>query len=181
MKKNYDIFNGQEDLIDKVIEFYMSPILNPEKFEEIKAVCLEWDSKMRQARGQTMITMGHFSVFDFIKYMTKTKQVGNGIKSKLVELLLELLDDELVIIASEEFLNQSGEKRYKANSERAKYLHERGLIKHLIFGFNFIIQKYSASVFKIENIKGTGDDEKISIGTGFLFRYRKQMVKLLQP
>lgn len=179
MKRNYDIFLGQEDLIDNVIEFFTSPAVNPEKFEEIRTVCLEWDKRMRQGRGETMINMGHLSAFDFIGYMTTTKQVGNGIKTKLVDLLLELLDDELVVLKSDEILSVTDGKRYKVNGDRAKYLHERGLIKNLIFGFNYIIQKYSSSVFKIENIKKVSGEEIVSIGTGFLMRYKKQIGEVI--
>ncbi|MBD0365431.1 MAG: trypsin-like peptidase domain-containing protein [Flavisolibacter sp.] len=104
--------------------------------------------------------------------MNETKQIGKGIKTNIVEILVKLPEENVILIKLDSFVNKATLQSFKVNAELAKWLYGRELIKNLIFGFNYIIERYSNSVFKIDvKQKNKGDD--FSIGTGFLFRYRK--------
>jgi len=116
------------------------------------------------------------SVFDFLMYMTETKQIGNGIKTSIVETLIHSLERERIVNVLPENFGNSHDRRYKASGDYAKFFYDRDLILNVACGWRYIIDRYSNSVVKIEHKDKAGD---ISIGTGFYFFARNE--KFIKP
>lgn len=163
---SYQIISSNLDLARKTIDYFMAEIVSPELFEEIKSIGIKWSNKMNKLNGENFIGMGYLSVFDFMMYMSDTKQMGDGIKMHIVEVLVHALEDEGIVSFLPENFGNLQDRRYKANGDFAKFFYDRDLILNLVCGWRYIIDKYSNSVLKIEHETQKGD---FSIGTGFYY------------
>lgn len=159
---------------EKAIQYFTCQVTNPDKFENVKQVALENNSNEHKTG---LIELGYLSLSDYYNYLSKTKQVGNGIQSSFVQGLIHSLESHNIIHTLPEGLVNSNEMRYKASGEYTKFLFDRGLILNLVCGWKYIIERYSKSVLKIEHINSNDD---YSIGTGFYFAVgNKKTVKHL--
>lgn len=162
----YQIVTSNIDLAKKTIDYFMAEVTNPEKFEEIKRIGIEQTIKMNKPIGESFISMGYLSVFDFIMYMSETKQIGDGMQMAIVEVLIHALEDERIVNVLPENFGNSQDRRYKASGVYAKFLCDRDLILNIACGWRYIIDRYCNSVVKIEHKDKNGD---FFIGTGFYF------------
>lgn len=108
--------------------------------------------------------MGYLAVTDYLFYMTDKNLVGEGISIEIIEVTVKLLEEKRIIIPQVLNIN----KVYAANGKYTKTICDLDLTFNILFGFNYIIEKYQQSVVKIENINKVGDS---SIGTGFVIKY----------
>ena len=108
--------------------------------------------------------MGFFSITDFKNFMSENKEVSLTI-SKL-EILINALEKKKILKRLPTIVGVSDKPRYNANSEYTKFLYNRKLILNTIYGWNYVIEKYSNSVIKIQHLDKKGD---YHIGTGFYF------------
>lgn len=115
-------------------------------------------------KDQRFLEQGYLSVIDFFMYMGKTDQVGNGINTPLVDIVIEsLIEHGFVGQLDTMFgISSSGHKRFKPNPGVCE-TYKKGLILNKLLGFNFIIKKYAASIVKI----ATNKDGNEGLGTGF--------------
>lgn len=167
MIDHISLLKANSELVKRTIEYFTAESTNPKAFKEIKEIGVEKSNHFKKRNGETFINMGYLSVFDFTMYLFEKNMAGNaGVKPRVVELTLKLMEDKLIISALDPAtLGNRSEKRYKSNIEYAKLLYDKDLIDNLIFGINHIISKYQNSVVKIENIDKNKD---AAIGTGFL-------------
>lgn len=113
-----------------------------------------------------VIEVGYLSVNDFVHYMAQTEQ-QKLVKISLIHDLVKSLTEHKVLTLLMESLVNPNEKRYQASGGGyVEFLYNRDLILNLLCGWNFIVNKYSNSVMKIEHQDRNGD---YSIGTGFYF------------
>jgi S1-C subfamily serine protease len=119
-----------------------------------------------------------FSIDFFLKLSAKLYHVRGGDDNggslhsigEAFELLLEgaILDMPYAIFHRDTHRGQLPElknQHYTLNKNFADYLIKNGLIYNHLFGFNYIIDRYTTSVVKIEVRQG--DD--IALGTGWIF------------
>jgi len=160
----YQLLTLHRKLTNQIIRYFTAEVTNPTLFEEIKRIGIERSNNLRKSNGATFINMGYLSVFDFAMYMRETNEITGGIKMKIVELILKALEEEAIVTSLQEHFGDNQDKRYKANGEYTKLLHERHLIFNVLCGWRYIIENYCNSVVKIEN-----KSVDSSIGTGFYF------------
>lgn len=165
MITEYHILNTDDKLVDEIISFFTAQGTNPELFREIKEICIKYSNQLHKPNGESMINWGFLSGSDFLNYMTDTGKIGQGIKTRFVEIALQQLVKNYLITPMDTILVNHQDQRYKVSGEYAIMLYQKGLIKNLLYGLNYIIDSYKASVVKIEPISKEGD---YSIGTGFL-------------
>ncbi len=63
---NYDLFREHEGLLDQAIDFFTAEATNPEKFQQIRAICIECDKKYNGGRAESFINLGYLSVSVFL-------------------------------------------------------------------------------------------------------------------
>lgn len=159
------ILNTNDKLVDDIIIFFTAQVTDPLLFSKIQEICTAYGQKYKKQNAESFIQMGYLSGFDFLNYMTETKKIGNGIRTRFVEIALEQMVKNYIISPMDSIIINNQVRSYKANGEYTKMLFQKKLIKNLIYGFNYIIDRYKNSVVKIEHINKDGDH---SIGTGFL-------------
>ncbi|MCL9804602.1 serine protease [Flavobacterium amniphilum] len=164
----HEIIGSNIDLAKIVINFFTAEQTNPELFKQIKEICISKSNHFNKLNGESYIESGFLSLFDFSQYMSYTKLNGGGYKIYQVELLVNKLVENHIISPLPELLtvNHSNERRFKSGSNLTQFLYERDLILNVVCGWNYIINKYSNSVVKIEHKAHNGD---CSIGTGFYY------------
>lgn len=168
MIDNQKTLLSQPELVKATVDFFTSSATNLELFKDIKEFSIKFSNKMNKRNAETFINMGCLSTFDFTMYVNENKDkwgLTGGILVRLVELVLETLQRKLIITKVESMLTGSDDIRYQVNENYAKSLYEQNLIYNVMFGFQYIIDRYRNSIIKIENIDQNKDH---SIGTGFL-------------
>jgi hypothetical protein len=165
------LFSGQEELVDKVILFFTAKSTNPELFQKIVAHCENNPLAAGNPNHAVFLKMGHLSLNDFLYYESASAN-QKGIPIGIVERILERLCQNF-ILSKEQFLLSGRHSPYRLNGEVAQFFYSRNLIKDVIFGFNYIVQKYQESIFKIVVKTGNKDsDRDFNIGTGFLLNWQ---------
>lgn len=159
-----------EELIRFIIDFYLSKIINPTLFEDIKIKLENHPFFNREPNHNVCIILGEFSRDDFIIYAQETKFKGVRLNSFIVHNTIDLLSQNLIISEKQPWIPYFNTTRYVINEVWALYLYKNNLILNCLFGFDYIINKYKEAVIKIENIY----KDEYDIGTGFLIKYRKE-------
>lgn len=164
MTREYAILSSKDNLVNEIIDFFTAKEVNLLLFETIKDICIRYSNKYNKFNGELYIKKGLLSGFDFLMYMLDQKKAGDGIPTNFVDLTLQQLAKHYIIIPMDSLVFKSEEQRYNTNGELTKSLYDHNLIKNLLYGFNYIIERYKNSVVKIIHINRHGDS---SIGTGF--------------
>lgn len=162
MRWNY-LFSEHEELIDKIIKFFTSKATDPPLFHDIVEKCQNNPLEINNLRHNPILKLGSLTTKDFYFYEeTFIKQ--NRCPVIVIDAILNRLC-ESGILFTQSILQSSNDLVYTPNEPYARFLYSRGLIKNIIFGFNYIAGNYQDSVFKIIVKTESGND---SIGTGFL-------------
>lgn len=166
----HEITKSHLELAKELVNFFMAEFSDVDIFEKIRNFCL----KNNDNNSAVCIGLGYFSTSDFKNYYLSSHFNSNSsvssVSPRVVEYLIEKLLENHVIRSMPKSLSVSlSEQRFQYNGEFAKFLYERDLVFNVIFGWNFIINKYSYSVLKVEHTSQNGD---ISMGTGFYFAIR---------
>jgi S1-C subfamily serine protease len=169
MITDYQILSANDDLVSEVINFFTAKETNPKLFEEIKKICIERNNKVVYPNGENYIKSGILSHYDFLMYMSETNKAQSGIKTHFVEITLKQLVKHYILEPLDSVVGHKQAPRYRVSGKYAKMMCDQGLIKNLLYGFNYIISEYKNSVVKIEHFDKNGDS---SIGTGFLIAER---------
>ena len=159
------LFSGYEQWVDDIIDFFTSKATNPELHQEIVRIC---KTETEQDRiHDVRLGHGYLWVRDFVDYRASFTPNGQRyIPFEVLQEVLSRLCKASILFQSVSFRdNTDGDRPYSVNEPLAQYLYSRDLIKNVIFGFNYIAERYSKSVFKII-VKADNGDE--STGTGFL-------------
>ncbi len=145
----------------KVIRFFLAKVIDQVFFEDIKNKLLEEGQKDVE---QNRINLGMFSLYEFGLYFGSYKRIiTNTTISRLVQnFMLEPANIQI-----------RGMHYYQLNEKYVKSLFELGVIENLLFGFQYVINKYRHSVFKIENTLKNGDK---GIGTGYLISLGSNLI-----
>lgn len=166
MFEDEDLLNTHEELVKRVVDFFISEVVYPTEFTEIKNVCQVFLNKANKKNEIVFLSLGYLSISDFSYYASHKKYFKEGIKIDIVQTIVEILKKNKIINQQSSMINAFVlEPRYKVNPVPAFLYSNFNIIYNVIFGFNYIIKRYRQSVFKIENID---KNEDYSIGTGFL-------------
>lgn len=151
-------------MIDKIIEFFMSYQCNKGLFLKIMDSSKEHKNFFDGEKDQRYLEQGYLSVIDFFMFMGKTDQVGTGINTSLVDIVIDSLVEHGFVGPLDTMygISSSGHKRFKPAPGVCE-TYNNGLILNKLLGFNFIIKKYAGSIVKI----ATNKDGKEGLGTGF--------------
>lgn len=167
----YTVLRQYEDLITAVMEFFTSKATRPEYFEEIKEFCKDHTALKLILNHETFLSLGYLTRDDFMMYTT-TKKVLKSVPLQAFDLILEALTENLVLLKMEPNTMNNTHSLFMANTNLAKFYHSNGLLFNKLFGFNYIIEKYIPSVFKIEHFK----DGNTEIGNGFLIPFENNLI-----
>lgn len=137
----------------KVIKFFLAKVIEPSLFEEIKKKFLK-DGQKEDERNR--INLGIFSLREFGLFFGTYERI-------ITKTTINKLVDNFMLEPTEYRINQH--QYYRLNELYVKSLFHLEVIENLLFGFQFIINKFRNSVFKIEHTDINGDP---SIGTGYL-------------
>jgi len=168
----YRVLRQYENLITVVIDFFTSKATNPEYFEEIKLYCKEHSLLKRILNHDVFLNLGYLTRDDFLMFTTGNKKVENGVPVQILDLILEALTENLILLKMEPNSMNNTHSMFMVNDNLAKFYHNNGLLFNKLFGFNYIIEKYIPSVFKIEHIK----NDDVSIGNGFLIPFEETLI-----
>ena len=155
---------------DFVIQFYTSPATNPKLYNNIKQFLLDPETtfyQRRQAR-KALINLGYLNFTDFLDYSTHADwvQTLGGIPTHLIHTTLGLLVKKYILIQEGPGGLTGSQIEYQVNPNISQEFRNIEIIKNVIFGLEFIFNKYKNSIVLIEISK----DDKCSAGTGFLYQ-----------
>lgn len=159
MDKYYFLKNNMKE-VEKVVNFFLCSIIDPKEYENIKPYFLE------KRPDDYLTRMGMFTKSDFFIYNAEKKGYSS-FELSTVNNTIELLCLKSFLFERTTNLNSSdpfSNYRYSINKDFAKFCFENDLIYNILFGFSYILKKYSESVLLIEHI--TQDDDYTN-GTGF--------------
>jgi S1-C subfamily serine protease len=160
---------GQEELVEKIINFFTASANNPELFAHIReSVKNDKFTKCVVKGHEAVVSMGFLTLWDFLHFENEYAQ-KKGIQPWLVEMVLDRMC-ESGILKADPLIQQSHYRAYMANEYFTQFLSARDCLTNLIFGFPFIAEKYQRSIFKIAVFDDVGDQH---IGTGFLIQIQK--------
>ncbi len=163
MISKYQLYKSSFDLTLKIINFFLAKSVDDRLFELIKNTLID---ESKDETFNNKIKVGQLSLSQFYSFSIDVYKI-NSWPIGLVELVVEDLKNNFLILELNIFRNKN-ERYFQPNSSIAKFASDQNIIDNLIFGFEYIIEKYSDSVVKIENTDFTN---KISIGTGFFNHY----------
>ena len=69
--RDYQLFLSDINLTKETIAFFTSEITNPQKFEEIKKICVPMTLNFNKINANKLIEMGYLSTFDFGIYFSE--------------------------------------------------------------------------------------------------------------
>ncbi|OJV23794.1 MAG: hypothetical protein BGO32_02405 [Bacteroidetes bacterium 37-13] len=167
-----NIINKDEKLIRLLVDFFVAKVNNEDLYQEFKKVTFERNKK--ETAKLKRLRFDYFDTDDFAWFVTQTGRYGaDGVKIDVHH--LDTVFDEL---AQYQILKKpgsifGGEQIYTLNYENIpKELIQSDLIINLIMGWQYTVNRYAKSVFKIEHI-ANGDT---SIGTAFLFQNKNVII-----
>lgn len=169
----YTVLRQYEELIKIVMEFFTSKATNPDYFDKIKEFGKEDPRLKRILNHEAFIRLGYLTRDDFMMYAISNKLV-DSVPVQVLDLILEALTENLIILKMEPNTMNNTHSMFIVNDNLAKHYHSNGLLFNKLFGFDYIIEKYIPSIFKIENIQ----DGKPDIGNGFLIPFDEKLVIL---
>lgn len=148
----------------KIIRFFSAEINNLNEFENIKSVCSSFTSDETDIQ---FIQMGYFSVSDCKFFLFHENPSPNSYSESFITHVLKSLESEHAVNKlPQKIAGYTRVPRYRLDTNFGKFLNDRGLLLNIVAGWQYIIDFYSDSVFKIQHEHSNGD---ISIGTGFYF------------
>ncbi len=159
-----ELLRHNKILVDLAIDFYLSKAINIPHFEEIVKTLESIQNPNEKDKNR--IKLGLFTVNDFMMFVTEKKIIQGGISMRIVEVVVELLENNLLLQKQYNF-GQNLPATYMASVDYVKLVYSYGLVNNILFGFNYIIENYSNSVVMIENIDKNKD---AGIGTGFVIK-----------
>ncbi len=167
-----NIIKKDEKLIRLLVDFFVAKVNNDVLYKEIKNVTFEKNKK--ETAKLKHLRYDYFDSDDFAWFVTQTGRYGaDGVKIDIHH-----LDTVLDELAQYQILKKpgsifGGEQIFSFNHDSIpKELIDSDLIINLIMGWQYTVQRYSNSVFKIEHI-ANGDS---SIGTGFLYQNKNILI-----
>ena len=152
-----------QTLVKNVAEFFTSAALDPAYFDSINKHLLA-QGKPADKASSALRHLGFLRPKDFIDYGV----FGNmGLDIRLLEEILDaFVSIQLLKKGGLNMLIYTHDTFYNANTD-AEYLLKNDLLMNRLFGFEYIIDQYLPTVYKLETWKN-GD---CGIGNGFLVDY----------
>ncbi|MDP2040328.1 MAG: serine protease [Algoriphagus sp.] len=163
-----EFLNKDPYVTQLAIDFFTSEFSNKELHDEIKITLQQRYSKKEPINSSFLRGLG-YSLEDF-NYFGSTRKEYNakGFPVGIGPIIIDLLLKENLIRNTTRAFGAEGEVRYRTNHELTSYLRENNLLDNLIFGIQYIIEKYRNSTFLIEIGYKNGDKAG---GTGFLINH----------
>ena len=174
---NYNNFKEYPILIRQIVDYFTAYEDNPAEFEKIKTVCLKFGDYFGNEKDIHLIETGYLTPMDFYLYMSETKQMDGGIPTELVDQVVASLVEHKFLgkLDTVYGITSSGRDRYKPYKD-ISYASKNDLILNKILGFQYIIDKYKMSIFKVTGKNQKGDER---IGTGFFTLLKNESGKSL--
>lgn len=169
----YVVLRQYEELIKVAMDFFTSKATNPDYFNEIKEFGKDHPILKRIFNHEVFIGLGYLTRDDFMMYAI-TKKLLDSVPMQVLDLILEAFTENLILLKMEPNTMNNTHSMFMVNENFAKYYHSNGLLFNKLFGFDYIIEKYIPSIFKIENIQNGRPD----IGNGFLIPFEERFVIL---
>jgi len=163
---NIDILKSNLALVQIVIDYFAAEFTNTSEYERIKESALKHNQKFKNPNGKTFINLGFLSPLECTLFI-----IDKGIENtgRVIDETIKALEERLIIYPIDKTIGrQITDDRFRLNGEKAAILYRKNLIMNIILGFDYIVQEYKNSVFKIEHVSKNQDH---SIGTGFLIDY----------
>lgn len=165
------VLGFKKQLIIDVFNYFTSEATNISYFEDIKEFALNDPLAQLNPNFEIIISSGYLSTGYFSHYSIIRRKTGyprktgspNGIPVETVDRILRILEKNHILTTTNNFNVNSREKYYKVCAPIAlMYKNEHTLLSKVL-GFQYIIDTYKKSVFKIETII----NDEIGIGNAF--------------
>lgn len=158
-----DILKSNLEVVNQVIDYFAAEYIDKNRFGKIKESAKKTSKKFNSPNSSTFIDMGFFSNLECTLYIVENGTENPG---RVIDETINALLEKLIIYPIDKSISpRLADERFRINGEKAANLYRSNLILNQILGFEYIIDKFKNSVFKIENIDSEGNP---SIGTGFL-------------
>lgn len=158
-----------KDLVKLVFEFFACRHTSQSEYDWLKETCLNNPvAKVYDTKHELHIQMDAFKIYDIMHYwVEKGKPYVNGINMTAFEKVLDAFVD-IEFITSTFDAAFSRHRLYRFDSHYlAEMYSDNNLLYNRLFGWEYIAENYTASVYKIDNVL----DGKHDIGNGFLINH----------
>lgn len=160
------ILNQYPEVTKTALNFYTCRSYDMKMQEEIRELFEKRYLEYNDIYEVSGARLGLYTANDFVFYMaSKIDHVPGGIAEIVIE---ELLKKNVLIKATN--ISSGSRVQYQPNEDLVKFLRDNNLLLNLIYGFNYIIDKYKSSVPIIEVQDSRGDK---SAGTGFYVKHKE--------
>lgn len=161
------IIKQHPDILKSVCDFFMARAIDPTRYKDIIDFLSNLDFHKTIPNHQLKLQLGYFTLQDYIFYAVD-KKIVSSVPVTVVELILTSMLEKVILLKPPISLFHNNEVLYTPNDEYIRKLKQYDLLYNVLFGFEYIAEKYLPYVFKIIVSK----DGKPSIGTGFLITRR---------
>lgn len=169
MNYGHDIISTDLVLSEHIVNFFIAQAVNPAQYQSILDYCLNTVKNANDPQANSLIGIGFLSKGDLIGYFSTTGIFKGSYNDQLIDIIIKGLVNHYIIEPLPDWRPiENIAKRFKVIELRAVLLHQNGLIFNLLCGWQHIINKYSDSILKIENL---GLDDRYDVGTGFYHEF----------
>lgn len=161
---SYYIFKEKENEVKAIVRFFTSNVNDTDYFREIQKYFINKYGLLNVGN----LKSGFINKNYFADYVC-SKNILPSISISILNKVLKILEDNLIIS------RQFNDFEYYSNKGLCEYLKCGDKFSNIIFGKNYIYEKYKKSIFKIEVNK----NNEIYCGTGFLHGYKNKNDKII--
>lgn len=154
------IIKQHPDILKSVCDFFMARAIDPTRYQDIIDFLSNLDFLKKTPNHQLKLQLGYFTLQDYMIYAVE-KKIVESVPTVVVELILTSMLEKVIILKP---FFHGNEVLYTPNDEYIRKLKQYDLLYNVLFGFEYIAEKYLPCVFKIIVFK----DGEQKIGTGFL-------------
>lgn len=164
-----EILETVPDITHLAIDFFTCAYYDKSDFFQDISTVMQEKYKNKVDESRRLFAMGgRLSINDF-QYYVQTKRIIDGFPMGISDTVVKALEEKNVILEMNRSFTETEETLYVPNIPYAKFLRDNKLLENLIFGNNFIIEKYKSSIALIEIVDQKND---ISVGSGFLISHK---------
>lgn len=158
------IIKQHPDILKSVCDFFTARAIDPTRYQDIINFLSKTDYlNSTIPNHQGYLTLGYFTLKDYMIYAVE-KKIVESVSVAVVELILTYMVEKAVLYKLPISVLNNNEVLYIPNDEYIRKLTQYDLLYNVLFGFEYIAEKYLPCVFKIIVFK-KGEQK---IGTGFL-------------
>lgn len=168
---NVNIIRSNLELAHKVVEFLALEFIDKERYKIMQSKVCTFSTDLRGQNANKFVQLGFFSILECTLFLSEENEtVSYG---RTIDETFKALEEKNLIYSVDKMASNFTAKRFRLNGEIVADFYRRDLIFNIIFGFEYIIEKYRNSVLKIEHITKEKDHH---VGTGFIIRYNSNLL-----